>query len=66
MGWGRKRGPKGKQHNEVPVVTYLETIGKTNGQALSDEISRDILGRALIIKEKSALCGLFSVKALRT
>lgn len=66
LGWGRKRGPKGKQHNEVPVVSCLETMGKTSRQAASDEISCDILGRALIIKQMSALCGSFSVKALRT
>lgn len=34
-------------------------MGKTNGQAVSDEISCDILGCALIIKQKSALCGPF-------
>lgn len=66
LGWGRKRGAKGKQHNEVPVVSCLEAMGKTNGQAVSDEISCAIFGRVLIIKQKSALCGPFSVKILRT
>lgn len=66
LGWGKKRGPKGKQHDEVPVLYCLEAMGKTNGFAISDEISCDILGRALIIKQKSALCGPFSVKTLRT
>lgn len=64
--WRRKRGPKGIQHSEVPVVSCLEAMGKTNGQAASGEISCYILGRALIIKQKSAPCGPFSVKALRT
>lgn len=52
LGVKKKRGPKGKQRNEVTVVYCLEAMEKTNGRVISDEISCDILGRALIIKQK--------------
>lgn len=48
----KKRGPKGKQHNEVTVVYCSEAMEKTNRRAISGEISCDILGHALIIKQK--------------